>query len=745
MRNPVTILASATVAITRWCRLPSPVNLVGILENAADAKRRIRGVVGYRRTTVGGAVLGALLLAALAAVALTNSKERTTGATAGGAPAASRDSGGFYVFMGPAPLWLPRAPYLELDRLPGSDPVPIHSQGYEESSRWGEAFRLARQSDGVVAIEVLWRLPTTQSSDPATSATAGTWYPLVYLAPSRTVRGDLDLVAESWPDARREQNPRVPFPVYLEKHTFAYPMLSRLHRFADPRARDFFRLTEVLRKTTDWNTGAAAPDRPTTASIIRLDLAERMAADAPDDPFVRVLYLDAVAADGDVAKLRTELDTWRPQFEKWPVLHASLRRFEWTLHAADLSAAGRNASDFLESLYGVHSTKTALARLQELPAIRNYEECAKAYQPFSPPYYPGYWDIQWGASWSEAGAVLLLLQGERERALDTAAADYRVGQLIEESKTDVGDVLEIGASLRERAIRQMELCVLNAYEQPDDVLAAWQKIDQLNSRERRETLDDICSRLVLGLCPDETERKAYYEVHWGSHSVLTEGLKRADAQFQLLRMATAARYHFLKTGRFPAAANEFDLLPLGVLPTDPFGNGPLRFAQKPDALVCYSVGPDGKDDGGAITYDPSNGTKSGGNIVLEVPRERKYPFPAGGVKARDKADFVRQFPNGLPTDVFARRTKDGKASLGVTDTSPVTVYSRGPDGTSPADEGSNERNAGKPFLPFVTYDPTNGSNSGGDIWLAVPPPGAQTVRAGVETAGQPVVVQSTGR
>jgi hypothetical protein len=49
-------------------------------------------------------------------------------------------------------------------------------------------------------------------------------------------------------------------------------------------------------------------------------------------------------------------------------------------------------------------------------------------------------------------------------------------------------------------------------------------------------------------------------------------------------------------------------------PIDPFSG---RHMKKHDG-VYYSVGPDGKDDKGEITYDPTNGTFSRGDICLII-------------------------------------------------------------------------------------------------------------------------------
>src|SRR5204863_7525309 len=39
---------------------------------------------------------------------------------------------------------------------------------------------------------------------------------------------------------------------------------------------------------------------------------------------------------------------------------------------------------------------------------------------------------------------------------------------------------------------------------------------------------------------------------------------------------------------------------LAEVPEDPHGNGPLRYARLPDGIVVYSVGRDGRDNGGRV-------------------------------------------------------------------------------------------------------------------------------------------------
>jgi len=110
--------------------------------------------------------------------------------------------------------------------------------------------------------------------------------------------------------------------------------------------------------------------------------------------------------------------------------------------------------------------------------------------------------------------------------------------------------------------------------------------------------------------------------------------------------------------------------------TDPFSNKPLLYFNQDDRFVCYSIGPDKMDDAAQVAYDPTNGTTSVGDVFVEIPRERRFPFPREGVRAADAEDLIRQFPRGLPADPFADTR--GR-SLTVSDTDPVHVFSIGPD------------------------------------------------------------------
>lgn len=62
---------------------------------------------------------------------------------------------------------------------------------------------------------------------------------------------------------------------------------------------------------------------------------------------------------------------------------------------------------------------------------------------------------------------------------------------------------------------------------------------------------------------------------------------------------------------------------------DPFTEKSLRVNESEDGPVFYSLGPDLKDQKGKITYDPTNGTVSPGDVTLRIA-----PHPETSSSAR---------------------------------------------------------------------------------------------------------------
>jgi hypothetical protein len=73
-------------------------------------------------------------------------------------------------------------------------------------------------------------------------------------------------------------------------------------------------------------------------------------------------------------------------------------------------------------------------------------------------------------------------------------------------------------------------------------------------------------------------------------------------QLMLLEVALAVRQHYLQHGAYPRRLEEIDRKWLPAIPTDCWDQ-PVAYRLKNGQPVIYSLGPDGKDDGGQAT-DP---------------------------------------------------------------------------------------------------------------------------------------------
>jgi hypothetical protein len=524
--------------------------------------------------------------------------------------------------------------------------------------------------------------------------TEGEWKPVgrYELLPSSTKSGDWNLVRYvplgRSTGLREEEVPPL-----------KQPEPSFLHRIDDRRVVEYF-------GSLAGSTGTVLPAPAPTpqVNIDRLaELASGLMESHPGDLYVRTLYLDALVRKEDSEALASRLAAWKESYEKTddPSLSKVFRKANGALRAMQLSAAGRNAYDFIAKVLG---RETDLAsRFELFPGIFNYEEYAVPSRGLVDLAIANFLELQTSVKVFRVGAIFLMLEGKREEALKILTASYYLGQLLNQSDTIIGRL--IGIAVRAISTGGLEIYALNCCETPEDFQNLWKSLEQLNRGSREPDANEIQSlfgpiaaNLPETVMPNIKEAVVRHQV--------------ADAKFQLVRMATAAKYRFISEQAFPRSAEEFvPLLPDGP-PKDPFAEEPLKFIAAPEKFTCYSIGADEEDNRATVSYDPTNGTVSRGDIFLEVPRKREYPFPRDGVKAASAEELRRQFPNGLPADPFADTR--GK-SLGISNTTPVYVYSYGPD--------VNEqwaRQMGERYVPEVLYDPTNGTISQGDLFIAIP-------------------------
>lgn len=114
---------------------------------------------------------------------------------------------------------------------------------------------------------------------------------------------------------------------------------------------------------------------------------------------------------------------------------------------------------------------------------------------------------------------------------------------------------------------------------------------------------------------------AFLKVHQAS-------IRHLANQRALLAMLAAERFR-RDTGRWPQALGELVPKYLAAVPTDPYDYQPLRLKRTAEGLVIYSVGPDRKDNGGAINRQ--NTIKPGTDVgyrLWDVSKRRQPPPPA---------------------------------------------------------------------------------------------------------------------
>ncbi|MFO0810823.1 MAG: hypothetical protein U0746_19510 [Gemmataceae bacterium] len=90
-------------------------------------------------------------------------------------------------------------------------------------------------------------------------------------------------------------------------------------------------------------------------------------------------------------------------------------------------------------------------------------------------------------------------------------------------------------------------------------------------------------------------------------------------------VAVAAEQFRRERGHWPAALDELVPRYLAAVPADPFDLAPLRLVRRPDGIVIYSIGPNGKDDGGAVAGDGVPRPTDHGVRLWDVAQRRQPP------------------------------------------------------------------------------------------------------------------------
>ena len=499
------------------------------------------------------------------------------------------------------------------------------------------------------------------------------WDQYYEFAPSDLIPGDWDLVRHDYASLTRKNAPRIEDIPYLEK-----PLPSFFHRIDDARIRQYFK---VVKKGDS-----------------SFELANQLLESHPKDLYIRILFLDALLRKKDKDALGKKLTEWKEDYEnsRDPFLKLSFDVITQIQKGMVLTSENRNGYAFAIQL--INGNTSLEHRIKAFPGILGFTQYEFDIPYFIPPTdAPNFLNFQILSKLFKVQGIFFLLRGEREKALELFKSQYYHDLLFYSGDSPLRRFL--GAAFRSLSFKGLKIYGLNCCE----------------TREELEQFRDILNELGKAIKEPDFDEILKIETLMNYHDLKKDMIMRirmADTEFHLLRMAIAAKYYLLNNGKFPQKNEDFSLLLKQDLPKDPFGTSSLKFISKKEEFTCYSIGPDEKDQEANISYDPTNGAMSQGDIILKAPKKRTYPFPREGISANSIDDFNKIFPNELPPDPFAD-TK-GK-SLGIFSGPPLCIYSFGPD----TDE-IDSLQKGEPCVPEVLYDPTNGMISQGDFFITLP-------------------------
>jgi len=431
-------------------------------------------------------------------------------------------------------------------------------------------------------------------------------------------------------------------------------------------------------------------------------IASDLLAGHPDDPWIRFIYMDSLLGKGEIDVLGKKIEEWEPLFQSVsdPFLRRTFRFLKKTHHAHLLSSEGKNAFSFV-----MKTTSTEMGhpeRLRMFPRILEFDEFDFPLEGIlHPTDNPIYLPMQVSLKVFTVESVFRMIRGERKEALELLESSYHLGRLLRKNRIDVSFM--IGTAFCHMALRPLEIFVLNCCETGDEINNAGEVIERIRDQDRSIDISRVEWDPMLSL---ELQPMPYF---YQTDAIIRD--LHSQARFELIRTALEVKRSLIMEGTFPEDIEAIKSRFQGDPPKDPFTGKPLHYRRETGSAVCYSLGPDKSDDRAALPYDPTNGISSRGDISLRIPREREYPFPRHGVRASSPDELKAIFPTGLPPDPFAN-TK-GKP-LGVTNTSPVKIYSYGPD----TDE-IEACEQGDSYVPEIHYDPTNGVISGGDLFMTL--------------------------
>jgi hypothetical protein len=518
------------------------------------------------------------------------------------------------------------------------------------------------------------------------------------------------------------------------------PLSSFLHKVNDPELAEYYGM----------RIKGESPEKA-------LQLAEKLAASLPDDPFISLHLVEMEALEGDGGKAIELWDNWMASYEKSapPLLLHIAERTSQTVAMAGWK------NDHPDEIFPFQTWYSTDTNLQDL--LGYYKKWAWADLLFSSDttivspiriMFCDRLDFEY-LSFNlfqiiRTMAHLYYFQGRQRESLELFASLYHLGQ----SLCAFGGLQQSrnGFGWRDSISKDILFHVSNSCVAKEDFISCRDMLDRLDRFDKDEDFkrifDDELSPLVFFMKPGSRMEHRFYR----QFSRTRQNLTRMN--LQLVRAACAAQYHFITEGKFPTSEKDFVPFLKEGIPHDLFTEkDPIRFYTSPDGeFILYSTGPDGDDDKASVIYNLFDESENG-DIVLKIPCEREFPFTCYSAHAKNAYDLLEQFPNGLPQDEFSNKRAPFNI-LEYTDEHPLVIFSFGPDRDeaeykplsrteleeigpiptpAPKSGYTINRNLQRVMRRSETfppppgcwnlepmYDPTNGATSNGDLFIEIP-------------------------
>jgi hypothetical protein len=179
----------------------------------------------------------------------------------------------------------------------------------------------------------------------------------------------------------------------------------------------------------------------------------------------------------------------------------------------------------------------------------------------------------------------------------------------------------------------------------EDDITTMQQIQSMRSflpvGEYKKKIESMSEKMPRQDAVFETLGGFGYAVAAGIHYF--PNIANAETSRRLLIAALALKRYRPQHGKYPASLNELVPTYLKQIPNDPWDGKPLRYRLKADGdFVLYSVGADGKDDGGDATY-------SGDGSKTDWVNGRDIVWPRAATPA-EVENFMRGQTNGNSTN-----------------------------------------------------------------------------------------------